>query len=562
TDQIAILKAVTYQLQNGRLVAKESNNTPIKYVKRDINYRQFTFSLNEAPVGSVIEYEYTITGPMHTLLPTWEFTALQPKLSSEYEVTLPSGLTYQVLPQGYYSRPFFNYRSEREARAARSDFFNVVNKEGNYTTALWSASTLPALHNEQFISKIDNYVESITLQIDGNRWDHPDSLWKNLNDELWHSEHFGAIITGNDKEMKRLADSLTQHTTDTLAAAKAIFRYVRDRFENNNNPGIASRREPEQLMAHDNAGPAEINLILAGMLRQAGIAVSPVILARLGTKSVVYSQPSFQGFNYTVVRASVAGKNYFLDASNRFNAWDYLPIYCYNGQARVVDKKGYFIDLNNQLLTDRTANTINVTHITDSNMVVQGEERKGHIEANFLRNILTSDTGVLNKYIRKTFKPIFGEVELMYTAVENLFEPDTDLVVKYVLKVPVKKEGNKVLVGTDILKLFAKNPFVPESRVLPVYFPSSFHYYYDLRLDLPDNRMPTNVPASFTGAMPANELSFKHKVNLDVEKKRIIVQTEIGINTTNIPPTDYAYLKAFYQKMYNELGYEIALIPR
>jgi hypothetical protein len=186
-------------------------------------------------------------------------------------------------------------------------------------------------------------------------------------------------------------------------------------------------------------------------------------------------------------------------------------------------------------------------------MIIQGEERKGRIEANYLRNVLTSDTGLLNKYVRKIYKPLFGEVELLYSAVENLYDADNDLIIKYVIKAPVKKEAGNVVIATDILKLFAKNPFLADSRSLPVYFPSAFRYYFDLHLDVPQGKRPANVPASFSGAMPGNELAFKHNVTYDEATHKIAVSTSIAINAPNTPPANYAYLKAFYQKMYNEV---------
>ena len=381
-----------------------------------------------------------------------------------------------------------------------------------------------------------------------------------MNKDLWKSEHFGGIVTEESSRLNTLTDSLTTGITEPEARAKAIYFYVRDYYENNNNPGIASRREPEQLLNFPSASPAEINLILTAMLKKAGFTVSPVLVSRLGSKQASITQPSFKVFNYTICKAAINGNTVMLDASNRFNGYGELPIYCYNGMAWQVDEVGQKIALENIHINDKTSVTINVSNINDTTMILQVEERKGKIESNFLRNVFTSDSLGIAKYLNKTYKNITGDIEILYSEAFNLFNTEKDLLIKYVIRTHVKRQGEKIYIPTNILKLFSKNPFLNTNRMLPIYFPSAFTYQYFLKLDVPTNKIVNNVPVSYEGSMPNNELSFSHKITED--KNTILASDVISINSPNLHPVNYAYLKAFYQKMIVEQSAEIVLIPK
>jgi hypothetical protein len=100
-EKLSDIRAVTYNLENGKVVETKMDKDNIFKDKLDKNLVVKKFTFPNIKEGSIIEYEYTITSDYLRNLQPWEFQGNYPTLWSEYDLRLPSFFNYAFLSQGY-----------------------------------------------------------------------------------------------------------------------------------------------------------------------------------------------------------------------------------------------------------------------------------------------------------------------------------------------------------------------------------------------------------------------------------------------------------------------------
>ncbi|MBS1935118.1 MAG: DUF3857 domain-containing protein, partial [Bacteroidetes bacterium] len=86
-EKLQNLKAVTYNVENGKVVETKLDDKSVFTDKASKNYIIKKFTFPAVKEGSVIEYSYTQSSDFFFNLQPWEFQGGYPRLWSEYEVT-------------------------------------------------------------------------------------------------------------------------------------------------------------------------------------------------------------------------------------------------------------------------------------------------------------------------------------------------------------------------------------------------------------------------------------------------------------------------------------------
>src|SRR5688572_31504277 len=100
-EKVAGLKAVTYNLENGKIVESKMSKESVFKEKfnRNVNLQKFT--LPNVKEGAVIEYSYKLISEFFTNFPNWEFQSTIPTRHSEYWAMIHNYFTYLKYMQGY-----------------------------------------------------------------------------------------------------------------------------------------------------------------------------------------------------------------------------------------------------------------------------------------------------------------------------------------------------------------------------------------------------------------------------------------------------------------------------
>ena len=198
------LKAVTYNLVEGKVLESKLEKSAILKEKIDKEYSVKKFTLPNVKEGSIIEYEYKITSDFIQNVRPWNFQGAAPCLWSEYTFSVPQFLNYTFLAQGYHQL----YIKDKKDRMSN---FNLSQSGGagptlNYNFASgitdhrWVMKDVRALKEENFTSTLDNHIARIEFELTGYQMPlQPKDImgnWPMLSKRLMESEYFGAALNG------------------------------------------------------------------------------------------------------------------------------------------------------------------------------------------------------------------------------------------------------------------------------------------------------------------------------------------------------------------------------
>ncbi len=173
-EVLSDVKAVTYNLDNGIVSSAEIDKSSIFSEVEGENNILKKFTLPALKEGCIIEYKYTITSPYEFRMPSWKFQSrTYPVLWSEYQVSIPTTLTYAFIKQGVDS--FFinkawegkeTYSINKEAtdqdNFLKSNLLPVIATTVNHR---WVEKDAKPLNPESYISSSDNYIDKIEFQL-------------------------------------------------------------------------------------------------------------------------------------------------------------------------------------------------------------------------------------------------------------------------------------------------------------------------------------------------------------------------------------------------------------
>lgn len=207
------LRAVTYNLENGKVAESKLERTNVfrEKINENLAIRKFTFP--NVKEGCIVEYEYKVISDYIHNLDAWYFQGDAPVLWSEYKLSVPQFFSYTFMGHGYHPM----YINDRKDRA--SDF-DISNSQTAATTQRYSFSAgvsdyrwvmkdVPQLKEESFTSSIKNHISRIEFQLSSQnfpltRRDYRNT-WTGLTKELLNAPYFGAALDNNNNW---LADEL------------------------------------------------------------------------------------------------------------------------------------------------------------------------------------------------------------------------------------------------------------------------------------------------------------------------------------------------------------------
>ena len=278
-EKLDNIEAVTYNIENGKVVATKLDKASIFKDKYDQNHivRKFTFpNIKE---GSIIEYRYTIISPYYTHLKAWDFQASLPRLWSEYTVTIPNDIfDYVMIRQGY--QPFVIDTSKSSADVytiidrgtSASDHSESFSIRSKTVTARWAMKDVPALKPERYITTLDNYTSRIEFQLKRIKYSDTHVVeymgdWYQLTDRLMKRDDFGVAINAGNGWIGDDLKKITSGASDDHAKAKKVFEYFRDNFTCTRHEGFLATNTLKKAFDSKSGSVADINLLLVAALK-------------------------------------------------------------------------------------------------------------------------------------------------------------------------------------------------------------------------------------------------------------------------------------------------------
>jgi transglutaminase-like putative cysteine protease len=550
-EELSSIKAVTYNLENGKIVETKLEKSGIFTDKLNKYYTIKKFTFPNVKEGSIIEFEYTIKSDFLRYLRSWEFQGKLPRLWSEYNLALPNFLGYVFLRKGYL--PYYI-----ETTKERNSMFHITEDGGTrssehytFTSGVvdhrWVMKDVAELKEESFTSTIDNHKAAIEFQLSEFRQPLTPRqfmrTWPDLVKELMEDEDFGKSLTAANNwlsdEMKLI---LAGATTESDKAHK-IFIYLRDNITCTDHDALYTKQPLKNVLKSKKGTVSEINLLLTAMLRYAGIEADPAMLSTKDNGYVYAMYPLLTQYNYVISQAVINGKKVNLDASHTRLGFGKLPYECYNGTGRLINQlTPYAVELSADSLKENKLTSIILTNDEKGKWVGRLNQTRGYYESYNIRDKV-KDKGIeeLVKDMRKSYSQEISIEQPKFDSLESFENPigisyqfnfnhnDEDIIYFN----PMFAEGTK------------ENPFKSAERIYPVEMPYTFDEIVVVTIETPKGYVVDELPKPVRVKLnEAGEGMFEYL--LSESNGTISLRSRIKLNRANYNPDEYELLREFF----------------
>ncbi|MBC7948178.1 MAG: DUF3857 domain-containing protein [Chitinophagaceae bacterium] len=561
-EELISLKAVTYNLENGKVVETKLETKSAVYTDRiNKNWVIEKFTFPNVKEGSILEYQYTLKSDHIFNLRPWQFQGEYPRLWSEYKVGIPEFLYYVTLSQGYL--PFFiKDQKSRAAAFTVSDNQGVggserINLSASVTEYRWAMRDVPALKEESFTSTIGNHMAQIEFQLAEQRYPmNPKNImgnWTQACASLLEKENFGLTLDNDSPWLEEAVNDITAGTRNELDRAKKIFAYLRDHVTCTENNRTNMDQSLKLVWKNKRGNEAEINLLLIAMLRKAGVGYAdPVLLSKRSHGYVYSSYPLLDRFNYVIARLDVGGHTYYLDASTPRLGFGRLDYECYNGHARIVNADATAIELAPDSLLEKSITTVFLLPDGNGNFAGNMQWMPGYYESYRLRS-LVSESGkeaMTNEMKRGFENPSVAIRNLHVDSLEHFADP---LYIRYNFEIPQDKQDIIYLNPMFGVRM-KENPFKAAARSYPVEMPYTIDETYILQLAIPEGYVTDELPKEVMLKLNEDDDGmFEYRIQ--ESGGTISLRSRLRIRRTYFQPEEYQMLREFFNlvvKQHNE----------
>jgi hypothetical protein len=552
TEKVNDLRAVTYNLENGTVVATKLENKSVFENRLSKNRVEKKFTLPSLKEGAIIEYTYTIQSDFIFNLQPWEFQSEYPCLLSKYEVSIPDFFGYVTLTQGYL--PFADRKN-----TSRNQTYTVSSRETAYAGSsssisslvvdyLWIVKDAPALKEESFTTTIDNHVSKIEFQLAQYRFPGQPireilGTWPKVSEEMLKREDFGVVYNRGNGWLDEEIKAITRGATSPQEKSKKIFAYVRDNFTCNNTAGIylSDGVSLKDVFKKKSGRVSDINLMLLAMLKHESINASPVLVSLRGRGKAHPIYPLMGRFNYLVCETKFDdGSTVYLDASRPMLGFNKLPSSVYSGLAWVINEFPNPVSFDaDSLLEEKTTNLIivNTEKGLEGTMTTTLGERRSYL---MREKMVKSSKEDLLKEIGKDMP---AEITASNLSIDSLKIYEEPLGVTYDLD--FNFNGEDVIYFNPLMgEAMKKNPFTSAKRFYPVEMPSRVHEIFILNMEIPKGYLVDELPKSVRYKLNENEGMFEYIFSKSAD--RVQMRCRIDINKANFSGEDYDSLREFF----------------
>ena len=559
-EKLVNLKGCTYNLENGKIVTTSLDKHTIFKEDFNKNFRTIKYAMPNIKEGSIIEITYEINSDFFSIHP-WNFQYDIPNIYSEYLVDIPEFYSFKKFINGYESIQLSNSVERRNLPISikeRSDngWFVSSNVDHasidyqDYSTKYY-ANNIKAFKIEPYMLSKVNYISSIEFELESIHY--PNSLvklyshdWKSIHNEYMNSESFGEIIKSPGRTSD-LVKNVTMNINDSLQKANALFNYIRDNFKWNGFNSDLTSKSLKNILEDKSGNSADINLLLVAALRKAGLKADPVVLSTRDNGLILNEYPLINKINYVIVNLNIKGKQFLLDATDKYLPFGLLPEKCINGDGELLNE-----DVFQKVELKSTSNYNNyqsTTYTIDSIGNINGsldEVDKGYASVSFRGDIENAKDQY--DYIQNIQKSIPG-LSISKFSFVNIDSVQKDLIKHYDYSLTgyVEFAGNLLMIHPLLFEQKKENEFKIEDRKFPVDFSYNVTKTYMSTFIVPTDYQIETLPKQISISMPDKVISFSYLISQ--HDNRIQVLRKFIIQKTTFLPSEYKDLKEFYNQI-------------
>ncbi|MCB4800179.1 DUF3857 domain-containing protein [Neotamlana laminarinivorans] len=543
-EKIEDIIATTYNIENNEVIATKLSEENIYKTRYNEHYNKVTFTLPNVKAGSVITYSYTLISPFMWKYKGWEFQSSIPKLYSEYKASIPGNWLYHKKLIG--SEKF----AVNEVDIKKNCLTSFNGGKADCEESVYAMKNVPAFIEEDYMTTTDNYLARIEYvlktfhSMDGVIKNYT-KTWKDVDKEFKTEDGIGKQLRKKVNTEELLSQDILNNQ-NTLEKTQAIYKYVQNNYSWNNDYKLFSDFTIKELTKTKTGNVSAINILLHNLLDQTGINVKPVLLSTRSNGYPTKIFPVIDDFNYLIVKATINGKDYLLDATNKFLAFGELPYKCLNYYGRELDFKegSNWVDIEPQSIS-RVMYSVNASINDNDEIIGKVKDKYTGYDAYFTRqSYFENKEEYVDELINNTpFLEIYNHETSTTGKTENTFAETYDF------EYTIDDNTNLVYLNPFIIKFFKENPFKLQERSYPIELGYQRNYLYSFSIDLKDKYTVQELPKPTRLALPNNtgDVSF----SAQQLGNKVLLNFKLSLNSVIYPAEYYPYLKEFMGKVVN-----------
>jgi hypothetical protein len=552
-EKLEGLKAITYNLENGKVVETKLDDKSVFTDKLSKYFIEKKFTFPALKEGSILEYTYVVHSPFTRYLHPWEFQGRYPCLWSEYQADIPAFFRYVTMSHGF--EPYnINTSDSRSVRFSLTfpggaDHDEHETFEDQVVTHRWVIKNVPALKPEPYTTSLSNYLARIEFQLANvsitqfNYYKTFMDNWIGLSEGMLEAEDFGVDLDKGNGWMDDDMKTITQGANGPLEKARRIFAFVRDNVSCTSHRNLWLSAPLKTVLKDRHGNEADVNLLLTAMLRHENIKADPVILSTRANGSANQVYPMLDEFNYVISRVTIDSAEYFLDASESWLGFDRLPERCYNGYARVLNKKiPSYVTLDADAMNEKKITLVILTKDEKGGLSGHLQTTPGFNEACNIREKI-KEAGE-KEYTKRIETAYTGDESASNFEIDSLHRPDDPLQLGYDLRVIPDSSSDLFYFNPMMAEAYRENPFMAADRKYPVEMPYTMDETYTMNMEIPDGYVVDELPKSAKVSFNDTEGFFEYLIVKSSEG--IQFRSRIKLNRANFKPEDYATLRDFF----------------
>jgi hypothetical protein len=536
-EKIKDLEAWTYT-KDGRKYQLDAKAVFTKKGEEDLN--ELVFAVPGVEEGCVFEYRYKKSN--NIFLEPWYFQNEIFTKRSQFTLVLEKWRGYYYQFGDIYSYFFKNPRS------ANTEPQTVDTTSGRVYT--WVLENVPPIKPESYVTCINDYRTVIYFELSGYEAQFIDTLdihakttwidWGKSADPAFKS------LDCDTLKIKEKSLELTLGLTTDSAKAERIYDFVLKNIHWNEERGVfrISEKNFKKILTSREGTATEINLLLLRLMKSAGIVADPVLISTRNHGKILKEKPGRIQFNHMIVRATIDGRYWFLDAINKHCPFGMLP------EKDVVDF--------GLLLKGNESGLIKISPVYDYSLEYIATKARLREDGGLVCTTTVDFHGYISidarEKIEKDGKNEFVKQELL-NQVPNA-SPDTvtttfmdsidqplDINISFSVSSYASLDREVAYVNPTLFMALESNPFNSENRQCSIDFPYTFTRIEDTELQLPNGFMVKELPANASSEIPGG----KFNRTFQAEGDHIKCHRQLTINRLTFPVEQYRMLRNFYQ---------------
>jgi hypothetical protein len=551
------MEGATYNMENGKVVISKISKSSKFTEKRDKNFTIKKFALSNIKEGSIIEFKYKIKSDFLGTL-SWHFQKDIPTLYSEYDVSIPQFLKYNINQSG-----LIKVASKRDLGQQ-----NMASYYGagivQIARTQFRIENVPALKVEKYVPTMDEYISKVEFELTSIKMPNQSFMdymmtWPKIIAQLRGYNNFGGLFLAPNDFVKTTVAKIVKPDTKPDSVPLLIFDYVKNNIKWNNQGGIyGSSINAKEVFEKKTGNSADINLTLLALFNEAKVEASPIILSTRGNgKHPKY--PVLTKFDNVIIDVKIGERHIFFDATNKNHTPDIIAFQNLNHEGYRVDFRtntGSWVNTDEFKISKKNVNgylTLDKENKLTGNFQIFStdyaalEYRNQHINA-------LSEADYLKSY--KSDKPGLGIKDYKTENIDNPNEPFVESM-NVVIEDNVEEAGNLVYFTPLLFERNKENPFKIENRQYPVDFGHPNEEVYRLTIEIPKEYTFDKLPKNEKISLLEDAAAFSFAVIQ--EENKISIVSKISFRKSVYSVQEYHDLKELFSNIVRKQAEQIVV---